>query len=299
MIVGIVSGIVAVVSLCVAFVLLTRLEQLQIRDVHVEGSQSVSTEEVSTAAHDLLDGYYIGLIPRSNLFFYPKREMERVFIVKYPRLSDVKLSRTGRTVTVTFVERAPVAIVCDGSSDASADTCFFSDDTGYLLAKAPNFSGSSDLSGSLYHMIRVEQSRVEVGSVPITPTLLVDILRFTDGLVTRLNLPVRSITLRADGDIVVDTEANTDIFLRSTDSLDTALRNLTLFLDETRLRARAKKTVAVFSQIDLRYGNAVYYKVPVEQKDDVSADSSVFLTGGAGATTTSTVTPSSTHDSSQ
>lgn len=267
MIIGIVLGVVAFVSVVVALILLAKFEPLQIRDVNVEGSVSVPSSEVVSRAMDMLDGYYAGLIPRSNVFFYPKQEMTEAFIAKYPRLSGVNLSRSGRTLVVTLIERAPVAVICGnsavnaGENASGDDECFFSDETGYLLALAPKSSGSGDLSSSLYRTIHIDKPLV-VGVVPISAALLADMLHFADRLSSKLGYPIQSLTLRSDGDIIIDTEANTDIFLRSTDSFDTTYRNLSLFLEEARVRARVKKTSAVFSQIDLRYGNAVYYKIP-------------------------------------
>ncbi len=245
---------------------------------------------------DMLDGYYAGVIPRSNVFFYPKQEMTEAFIAKYPRLSGVTISRSGRTVIVTLIERAPAAVICGNGNSDGDDECFFVDETGYLLALAPKSSGSGDLSSSLYRTIHVEGAKnvakkaLAVGAVPIPPALLADMLHFADGLSSKLGYPIQSLTLRSDGDIVIDTEANTDIILRSTDSFDTTYRNLSLFLDEARVRARAKKTSAVFSQIDLRYGNAVYYKIP-STATTATAATTTATSGEAESFSTSDATP--------
>ncbi len=90
-----------------------------------------------------MQGYYLGIIPRNSIFFYPERHIRRVLLEQHGNLAGISFFRNGtRGVTLRVIERVPIARWCPDVTPKTASTtesldlseCWFFDDSGLLFA---------------------------------------------------------------------------------------------------------------------------------------------------------------------
>lgn len=133
-----------VILVVVAVVMGTRIGELHISEVRVEGAQVVTSEEISRNVLETLRGRYLWLIPKANAALLPRTQVRKNLEQEFPRLRSISLSLDGRqALAVTVTERKPFALYCpsvEKPKDASA--CFFLDENGFIFDEAPAFSGA-------------------------------------------------------------------------------------------------------------------------------------------------------------
>lgn len=114
----------------------SRLGQVRISEVRVEGAVVTNGESVASFVKELMSGYYLWVIPRNNALLYPRRYVEKELAKSFPRFSsiDISLERT-QALLVEVVEREPFALYCEG-----VELCWFLDEQGFVFDSAPSFS---------------------------------------------------------------------------------------------------------------------------------------------------------------
>ncbi|MBX4206472.1 hypothetical protein KW784_01670 [Candidatus Parcubacteria bacterium] len=111
-----------------------RMKSLQIAEVKVEGAAGVAPSQVEEAAREFVAGSYLWLVPKTNVFFYPRAGLERELLRRFPRMSSAAASLEGlHILRVSAGERKPYALYC-------GEECYFMDDTGFIFDTAPQFS---------------------------------------------------------------------------------------------------------------------------------------------------------------
>lgn len=120
-----------------------RQERFLIDDVAVEGENINEREEVAKAVEQMLDGYYLWLMPRRNFLLYPREGMTKSLLKNFPHLKSVALKLVeSRDLVVAVEGRVPTALYCQSVlSDLQISDCFFLDEDGFIFAPAPSFSG--------------------------------------------------------------------------------------------------------------------------------------------------------------
>ena len=120
------------VLLIVSVALVSRLPEVTIAEVRVDGAHSISEADVRTAVEQKLAGSYFWLVPKKNTLLYPEHAIEDVLRESFPPIHLVDVTRDGFTkLVVAIEERQPVAVWCERS--ASSSGCYFMDDTGLLF----------------------------------------------------------------------------------------------------------------------------------------------------------------------
>src|SRR5579872_5251187 len=66
---------------------------LQINDLSVEGTTVISPLAVRTAALNTLQGSYLGMIPFTNILFFPKNNLEKTLKDSFPEIDTLSISR--------------------------------------------------------------------------------------------------------------------------------------------------------------------------------------------------------------
>jgi cell division septal protein FtsQ len=134
-----VAGIVSIVIVVVGIVLIIRLPKVQVRTITVVGANVVDPGDVSQFVTSTLQGYKLGVLPRSSIFLVQEHVLEQQIKNAFPRLQTVKVSRKNfSTLTVTVTEFQGIYLWC---SDPM--TCDFMDQNGVVFSPAPYFSGSA------------------------------------------------------------------------------------------------------------------------------------------------------------
>lgn len=120
---------------------LSRLTTFTIAEVLVSGGKTIDSSLVEKSVESVIEGTYLGLIPRRFTYFYPEAGVLQA-VENLDRIKDVRITRPdNQTLKVTYNEYVPEALWCN-TEDEEAN-CLFLDETGYAFGAAPNLSGGS------------------------------------------------------------------------------------------------------------------------------------------------------------
>ena len=123
---------------------LTRLPQVTVASVVVEGAVHVSGEEVRQTTEDILDGTYGLLLPKRMTYLVPRGAVAAAIVSQYPAVKSVSVKeRAPQELVVQVEERVPYVLWC-------GDTCYRMDEYGYIFAQAEAGDTLRRYSGGTY-----------------------------------------------------------------------------------------------------------------------------------------------------
>src|SRR3989344_1513700 len=236
---------------------LSAWQKINIENIEVSGNRVVDESEIEALARGGISGYYFWLYPKSNFLIYPKRQIARAITENFKTIKNVAIKLSGnQTILIAVSEREPKYTWCgDLPPDAGTNTpCYFMDDTGFIFAHAPFFSGD------VYFRF--------FGSVAETTPLGE---YFTEGNLSKLvsfrsavesfNLTPSFIVVGRDGDAELYLARNAKgnapkIIFKPNGDIEKAVENLKAVLESEDI----KEKLSTLEYIDLRYGNKVYFK---------------------------------------
>lgn len=121
--------------------------------VRVSHIQAYGTElPLEAIALEVMQGKYLGIIPRDSIFFYPEQAIRARIIERHGDIAGVSFFRKGTNgLTLRITERVPIARWCPApvrtaetvstsspqastSNGSELDNCWFFDDSGLLFA---------------------------------------------------------------------------------------------------------------------------------------------------------------------
>ena len=109
------------------------LPRFSIQTVEVNGAKEISASSIrSFVEAELYDGSR-PILSRNNIFLYPRATIEQAVVDNFPRIRTVSVSRPSllaQTVTVVVEEREPYARWCEGGE------CYLIDDGGFIFSQA-------------------------------------------------------------------------------------------------------------------------------------------------------------------
>jgi len=228
----------------------TWLPFVRIHAVTVEGHKMVSSEAVERLVWEEIRGGYAFVFAKSNIFLYPKRAIRQELLKRFPTLREARVrADTFQSLSVTLVERQPVALWCGLS--ASSSGCSLMDEAGVVFAPAVMYSG--DAYQKYYGPVTGE----------VLPQQFLDTAQFRalwallDAIEKKQNLRAQTVEV-VDGDVQVQF-SNAFVLM-----MPLSLNNGELFERfELALSADPFKTHALsdFAYLDLRFGDKLYYKL--------------------------------------
>lgn len=236
-------GLLIVLS---ALAALAYLPQVTIAELNVKGLSTIPEEEVRAAIERELSRKYLFLLPKRNIFLYPRGGIERALLSSFPKLLSARVSFADfDRLEITVEERSPLAVWCTSQDDE----CYFLDRDGFIYAKAPEFSGTVFIK---------YKGPVEGGPVG-GHYLQTQAFRSLSALVTELGKqvgePVRVSVEGSDADIRF--LRGFSLFLSLEDKPEDSIERLMLALSAQPLKGR---DLSSLSYIDLRFGDRVVYK---------------------------------------
>lgn len=120
---GVSAFALVVVIGAVAYV--TRLPELRVSEVRVEGAVHANAAELETLARDTLASTYAFLVPKDLRYVVPKGAIvERISSI--PQVESARVTRDGGVLTISVTERTPAARYC-------VTTCFRMDAYGFIF----------------------------------------------------------------------------------------------------------------------------------------------------------------------
>lgn len=239
------------VLIILGFVLyLLRNDKLRISNISVLGANVVSADLVTQDTQEILNGYYLWVIPRNSILLYPKSEIRRKLNAEFPRFASINVSlENTHTLDVEVVERNPFALYCTSLSTTSP--CYFLDETGYVFDFAPIFS---DGVYFIYSSTQPLENPLGSNFLPL------ETFKSLTHFISRLkSLSVNSRQLNFDGEnyeLVLPTGGK--LTWSSKDDLEHLYSNLESFLNSPQIKSQADFLDKV-SELDLRTQDKVFY----------------------------------------
>ncbi|MEY3784547.1 MAG: hypothetical protein RLZZ230_869, partial [Candidatus Parcubacteria bacterium] len=145
----------------------SRIESLTISQIEVSGGETINHEELKSQVEKVLEGEYLGLIPRRFAWLYPDKEIVSA-LTSVERIHNIAAVRTsGAELKVTFDEYLPQALWCQATEQPD---CLFLDQFGYAFGHAPQLTG-----GSFLRFVKSGEDPA-IGTTVTTPESLANLL---------------------------------------------------------------------------------------------------------------------------
>lgn len=235
------------VILCVGIFYFFRIPALQIKDVEITGADKVDKSELHRIAENLSEGNIIYFIPKHFFLLYPKKEIAKSILEKYPEIITAKVVLRGfNKVEIRIVERTPYAFYCNSS-------CFYADDQGFVYKQA-----SSTDEHIIFKDLRVLSNQSSISTYPLQTEVFKNVESFARNI-SELNLHIKEIVIEVNSDLSVMTEEGKIIvsvrgsFSDQYSFLKTALSQKLFLYPDGSIRN--------FDYIDLRFGKKIFYKI--------------------------------------
>ncbi|MBI1975642.1 MAG: hypothetical protein HYS59_01420 [Candidatus Vogelbacteria bacterium] len=231
--------------------LASRIDMLTIDSVIVTGVETIDSEAIVELSSREISGTYAFIIPRNNVFAYPRRQISNLLIEQYPEIATATLIARSQVLEIAITERKPRYLWCH---DNASHECFYMSDTGYLFRAAPYFSGSAAYikwTGGVEGEAR--------GMTVLADTLFRRAEEYLARIPQVLGHGITVFENVGDGDYRVGLADSSSVMLNIDDDAPRALENLTLAITAPEFIAKRQDPSLRLSNIDIRFGDKVYY----------------------------------------
>src|SRR3989344_3198226 len=145
-------SILAFLAVFALLAYLSRLNGLNFGKIEVGGNKIVNTEAIKRIVDKTITGNYFYFFPKTNILYYPAKNIEKELQNKFKRLENINVSVTPTTpsreeaiLEISVTERKALYIWCGAIppeiEQENKTTCYFLDKDGYIFDEAPYFSG--------------------------------------------------------------------------------------------------------------------------------------------------------------
>ena len=255
---------VTIVILVIATILFLRDKRTQIYSITVSGNEIINSSDVIASVERSLSGNYMHLVPKTNIFFYPKNKVYENLKNEFPRFDSINVSLVNKTtLAIKVTEEQGTALWC-GSDNIVPDMtsqCYFTDINGKIIDVAPYYSGNvyvrffgGTLADDLVNPIG--KSFIDAGSYE----KLMSFAKQISGL--GFQIQAVRITSGSDDFFVIDLDNTHTAFIqfKKDDNYDALYSNLQTALSKTELSNQVNANKKNLQYFDLRFTNKVYYK---------------------------------------
>ena len=225
-----------------------RMPYLQIEKIEISGNSLINSDDLIEKVKAKLEGKYLGLFPKTNIFIIPKRNILAELPREIKRIKNITLDKKYfGAIAVKLEERNNAVLFCE------KEDCAYADDNGFVFEKAPYFSGAVFLK--LIDQ-RWPDKAVEdfMGLNLIDESEFKKILEFA-GLVAKTGGGTTEVILKKENIYEFHTKEGWKIILNAQNEPKSAHLNLITALDSNIKDKRTK-----LDYIDLRLGNKIYFK---------------------------------------
>ncbi|MEI8129974.1 MAG: hypothetical protein WCG55_00525 [bacterium] len=268
-----------ITALCVLFFVLlgttvyvSRLPRIQLNTVEVVGNKVVDTDDVVSHVEKYLSGYYVYLIPHRDALIYPKQKIVADLVKSFPRFDSVAVYRTSwHTLQVTVSEVRGRALWCgetdtDLGAGATAQSCYFTDETGRIVSDAPYYSGNvypRFFGGTVPASSARLDNENPIGTTFTDPDTFKKLVALQESI-ANFGFQIKSVDIGADTEdtIMIDLGSGKIAPVRflKADNFETLEGNLSAALSNPTLANALKTDKQNLEYFDLRFTNKVYYK---------------------------------------
>ena len=232
-----------------------RTSSLRISEVDVLGTNEINPDIIKDKANELSSGNDFLFLPRNQVLLYPRKQIETTLRNDFKEASSVSVKLVGLTkVAITIQERIPYALYC-------LDTCYFSDQSGFVYKDADASSTDSYVS---FHDTRYDNasssasSSSPLGTYPLKTSDFQGLENFARDIST-LKLHTQEVLIGLDDDVSILTDQG-KILVSINNPLDQQFDLLKIALTQGPF-LKTDGSVKSFGYIDVRFGNKVFYKM--------------------------------------
>jgi len=252
---------VTLIVISIGLVWVSRIDEFNIKTVIIAGNSVITKNQLEQAVSKRLIGSYLLLIPKTNILLFPKKSITASVLESFNRLQDAEIVVEDlQTIKLTVKERQSFALYC---GEASIDTheelgnCYFLDKSGFIFAKAPDFTGYVFFK----YFGKLNENTESYGENPIgvqympAPSFR-EFTLFLESF-SELDSAPTALLRMGEKDFEIHFDDGSRILFDRDQSLATILDNLQSVLESDIFRERGDIQL---DYIDLRFGNKVFYK---------------------------------------
>lgn len=249
-------GILFGVSLFIGFFAwLFTQERFLIKNINIYDNSVVQTEDIMKIVNKENSGKYLLLFKKQSSFIYPKNAIEDRLLEEFKRIKTIEINRKDfNTLEIYITEYKPKYLWCDKytkeSNDSSSgmnESCYFTNEEGYVYAKAPFFSGNV-----FFKWYTEKLNDNPIGSLMLDDDVFNKLITLKD-VIQSMGFDLIQITEQKEGDYTFIIDGGNKILFNINQDSTTLVDTLDSVLGEIS----KNKT---FEYIDLRFGNKVFYK---------------------------------------
>lgn len=234
----------------------TRLDVFTLKEVTVSGGETIPHDLVRTRAEMVLDGNYLGLVPKRFVYAYP-RESILSQIREIPRVAEVYIKETNEPgLHISIEEYEPAALWC---LDSDVTACYFLNADGFSFAEAPVLKGGAFVR----HIIEGEEG-LRQGQM-LESQKFKEIEWFGEMLREELGMRVASVHWRKNRDVELEVGGGGMIFITFNKDIRLTYENLKTVLSS---KEYAHLAPGNFKYVDVRFDKKVFVHEGVEQEHE-------------------------------
>lgn len=272
--IGIGLAVISLVALIVTGIWYgTRIESLNIKNIEISGGETINHEEVKKKAEQVLEGQYLGLVPRRFAWWFPSEEMAAK-VSEFERVYNVVINRTsGTDLRITFDEYTPQALWCKSLEQSD---CVFLDKNGYAFGHSPSLTG-----GTFLRFIKTG-SEPTLGTAITNAEALANVKVLVDKLEEH-GWYISHVEIDQVNDVFLKVVGGGELKIKVSDNPEHTIDNLLVILASEEF---SHLRPGNFQYVDLRFENKIYVN---EEKNlptgDTASGTATFATTSSASTT--------------
>lgn len=238
--------------------------RVTISNIKIDGNRVVNTSKIESVVKSSIEGRYLYLFKKSNVFIYPKNKIIKDLKNEFARIKDVEISTNQFTnLSIKVSERVGLYLWCGeqiNEEDKLNEECYFINDEGYIFDKAPFFSGN------IYFKFYSPLNNKEIeplGNSSLDPETIKDIFAFSDAL-EEMSFKVATIDMYDENEYKLYLKRSStklpQIIFKKEDNLEEILNNFSSSMKQEKFVEEVRGRYSSLEYIDLRYKNKVLYK---------------------------------------
>lgn len=223
-----------------------RLPEYKVQNVTIKNAVVTKDADIKQIADEYLSYYYFYIIPQSNVWLYPKNNIEDA-IRKIPSIQDVDITLgQDHLLTITVIEKDNKYIWCSNTND-----CYYMNGAGYIFANAPIFEGN------LFTLFRGPITGVAPDAYFLDPQKMSSLINFINEARDIGTIVAVDVKSKEETDILFGSGAKIIISLEN--DLKKTYINLKTLINSKDFNQLSGGIDSV-QYIDLRYGKKAFWK---------------------------------------
>ena len=238
--------------------------RFRITHIVIEGNVVTETSEILSRAQQKLEGRYLFVFSKKHAWIAPKKGIEKALSGSFPRFSEVTVSGENmNTVRIHVTERTGAYLWCGEIFTPTSTPCYFLDDTGYVFAEAPGFSGN--VFFRFYGPLTDRDTSHAIGGYVMSDADFVYAKRFIAGMKNLGIKPYAFVSTTIDERYLYiehpsgDLARSPKLILSNKDDVVTVLQNFESAYNAEPLKTEFANKLPNLATVDLRFKNKVYY----------------------------------------